>query len=345
MTLKRAPLEAIVAVYFGAWIPYFALNRGLASVVQPALGRPMTGLEILPASLMLLTVFTYLFMIVSGWWRLAPRLRMGPLELPAPSRWTAIAGVGAASLLLTVPLSVTFKGVSIPFVQLLMRGDVLIIAPVVDLITRRRVRWWSWTALSLVALGILVTVKQRGGLALPTLAIAAVGVYGAGYLVRLLAMTTVSKTGRAGSLKRYYVEEQLVATPVATAVLAIIAAFGRGPQAEQLRWGFQHALASTAAPWLVCVAAIAFLQSVLAAGILLDPRENAFCVAIERSSSVLGGLAASYVLWLALNQPPPTSAELAGAALLAAALALLALAPRLGRSKASSAAAAPMTAD
>ena len=43
---------------------------------------------------------------------------------------------------------------------------------------------------------------------------------------------------------------------------------------------------------MACAAAIAFVQSVLAASILLDPRENAFCVALERSGSILGGLAA-----------------------------------------------------
>jgi len=329
MKPERVPLEASVALYLAAWIPYFALNRGLASVVHPALGRPMTGLEILPASLLFLTAFTYLFLFAGGWWKLAPRTRIGPIDLPRPAPWTALAGVGAAGLLLTVPLSVTFKGVSIPFVQLLMRGDVLIIAPLVDLLTGRRVRWWSWIALGLVALALVVTVKQRGGLNLPALAIGAVAAYGVGYLVRLMAMSKVSKTGREGSVKRYYVEEQLVATPFATAVLALLAVFGHGPQAEQLRWGFQHALSSTAAPWLACAAAIAFIQSVLAASILLDPRENAFCVALERSGSILGGLAATYVLWLTLHQPAPTPAELIGAGLLALALVLLALAPRL----------------
>ena len=329
MKLKRVPIEASVALYLIAWIPYFALNRGLASVAQPALGRPMTGLEILPASMIFLTVFTYLFLWAGGWWKLAPRIRLGPVSVPRPAAWTALAGVGAAGLLLTVPLSVTFKGVSIPFVQLLMRGDVLIIAPLVDLLTGRRVRWWSWTALALVALALVVTVKQRGGLNLPVLAIVAVAAYCIGYLIRLIAMSKVSKTGREGSLKRYYVEEQLVATPFATAVLALLAVFGQGPQAEQIRWGFLHALTSSAAPWLACSAAIAFVQSVLAASILLDPRENAFCVAMERAGSILGGLAATYVLWFALNQPAPTPAELFGAALLAAALVLLGLAPRI----------------
>lgn len=40
-------------------------------------------------------------------------------------------------------MSFSFQGVSIPYVQLLMRGDILIIAPLVDIVFGRRVRWWS----------------------------------------------------------------------------------------------------------------------------------------------------------------------------------------------------------
>ena len=49
------------------------------------------------------------------------------------------------------------------FIQLLMRGDILIIAPLVDFIFGRRVRWWSWTALVIVALALGFVVQQRGG--------------------------------------------------------------------------------------------------------------------------------------------------------------------------------------
>ena len=48
-----------------------------------------------------------------------------------------------ALVLFTVPLSFTFEGVSVPFIQLIMRGDILIIAPIVDLLFGRKVRWWS----------------------------------------------------------------------------------------------------------------------------------------------------------------------------------------------------------
>jgi hypothetical protein len=329
MTRARLPLELALAAYLVAWIPYIALTKGLASLPLSELGRPLAGLEILPSSLILLWLLTYAFLFASGWSRNAAQARVGGRDWPRPRPWTALAGVGAGLLLLSVPLSFTFRGVSIPFVQLLMRGDVLLIAPLVDLISRRRVQWWSWVALVLVGAGMAITLRQRGGLNLPGLAILTVGVYCLGYLVRLTAMSRVAKTAEPGSLKRYYVEEQLVATPFAILGVAAIGFLGHGPQADQIRWGFAHAWSSAALPYLVAIALLSFVQSVLAARILLDPMENAFCVAMERSGSVLGGLAAAYVLSRFFAQPAPTGAELTGALLLIAAVALLSVAPRL----------------
>ena len=83
-------------------------------------------------------------------------------RVPIPTRYTLLSGLGTALVLFTVPLSFTFQGVSIPFIQLLMRGDILLIAPLVDLIFGRRVRWWSWTALVMVAAALVVTLTRIG---------------------------------------------------------------------------------------------------------------------------------------------------------------------------------------
>ena len=42
----------------------------------------------------------------------------------------------------------SFAGLSIVLVLVLLRGGTLIIAPVVDHIAGRRVRWFTWTAMS-----------------------------------------------------------------------------------------------------------------------------------------------------------------------------------------------------
>ena len=74
--------------------------------------------------------------------------------------------------------------------------------------------------------------------------------------------------------------------------------------------------------------------SVVAALILLNPRENSFCVPFERAGSVLAGLGAAYILAVAFGQPYPTVPEVIGAGLLVAAIGLLSVAPRLGRTEA-----------
>ncbi len=88
MKLKRVPLEASVALYLTAWIPYFVLNRGLASVVQPALGAARAGLEveILPRSMIFLTLFTYLFLWAGGGGQARVQLEASELPRPRPGR-------------------------------------------------------------------------------------------------------------------------------------------------------------------------------------------------------------------------------------------------------------------
>ncbi|MEO6339768.1 MAG: hypothetical protein ABIO39_07020, partial [Caulobacteraceae bacterium] len=124
MTPKRSrlfSLEAATVAYLLVWIPYIALTKGLSSLSQPGLGRPMTGLEILPISIILIWAMTYSFLFLSGWWRHAHHVKVAGLRIPHPIVWTLLSGAGSGLLLVTVPLSFTFVGVSIPFMQLLMR--------------------------------------------------------------------------------------------------------------------------------------------------------------------------------------------------------------------------------
>src|SRR5262249_19241575 len=160
---------------------YILITRILTTTPDAALGRPFTGLEILPATLIIGTAMLFVFVWLSGWWRSAHLVTLGPLRVPVPTRWTFLAGIRTSLLLFTVPWSLTFEGVSIPFIQLLMRGDVLIIAPLVDLATGRKVRWYSWVALGMVSVALALTLWERGGLNMPALAIAAVVLYTIGY--------------------------------------------------------------------------------------------------------------------------------------------------------------------
>ena len=329
--LGSLPLEGVVLLYFIAYIPNILLTKLATSGTHPALGRPLTGLETLPASLLMNLAMTYVFIWLSGWHRDANAVRALGLRVPVPTRYTLLSGVGTAFILFTVPLSFTFTNVSIPFIQLIMRGDILVIAPLVDLLFGRRVRWWSWVALVLVGIAVLLVVRQRGGFHLPPLAIATVVLYTIGYFLRLAMMTRVAKRGEEAGVRGYFVEEKMIALPLSVLALAGISAAGFGSQAGELSWGFT-AVWSDPVIWpLVGIAVTLTIVSVFAALILLDPRENTYCVPLERSSSLLAGIIAAFILHALWGLPRPTDMELVGAALLLAAILLLTIAPHYAR--------------
>jgi hypothetical protein len=174
-----------------------------------------------------------------------------------PTRYTLISGIGTALILFTVPLSFTFENVSIPFIQLLMRGDILLIAPLVDIVFGRKVRWWSWAALALLSWS------------------------------------------------------------------------GIGSQASELEWGFVSVWTDPVILPLFGIGATLTVISVLSIVILLDARENAYCVPLERAASLVAGVGGAVLLAWFFGGRMPRPAELAGAAILIAAIVLLSVAPRL----------------
>jgi drug/metabolite transporter (DMT)-like permease len=248
-----------------------------------------------------------------------------------PTRYTLISGIGTALILFTVPLSFTFENVSIPFIQLLMRGDILLIAPLVDIVFGRKVRWWSWAALLMVFVALVITLSDRGGLHLPPLALATVILYTLGYFIRLAVMTKVAKTGDPASIRKYFVEEKVVALPLSVAALALLSWSGLGSQASELEWGFVRVWSDPVIVPLLGIGVTLTVISVLSIVILLDPRENAYCVPLERAASLLAGVGGSLLLAWFWGLPQPRAAELIGAAILIGAIAVLSLAPRLSR--------------
>lgn len=330
---KGLPLEAIVFLYFLAYLPNVMITRWVATVADDTLGRPLTGLETLPASLIVNLVLTYAFIWLSGWHRDAHGVKLGSFRFPVPTRYTLLSGIGTSLVLFTVPLSYTFSGVSIPFIQLIMRGDILIIAPLVDMAFGRKVQWFSWAALGMVLLALIIAVSDRGGLHLPPLAILTVVLYTIGYFMRLWVMTRIAKNGDDATVRAYFVEEKMVALPLSIIVLGLISASGIGGQAGELEWGFVGVWSSDAIWPLFGIGFSLTIISVLAVIILLDPRENAYCVPLERAASLIAGVGGSILLACFFGAKMPRDAELIGAVILIAAIALLSLAPRWSKQR------------
>jgi hypothetical protein len=122
---RKNPLWLLVLGYMVCWVPFIALTRSITSVTPGGMTRPLTGLEILPFTNIAVCILIYAFFAATGWWRSANQVRILGVTLPMPAPLTALAGFGSALLVITVPLSLTFPGVSIPFIQFERSASVL----------------------------------------------------------------------------------------------------------------------------------------------------------------------------------------------------------------------------
>ena len=285
---------AFSAGYFAFYVVYAALIK---LVVTGSFGIVVTGFELLPAAILGTLVTVPLLLTMLGWWQY--------VSWPVDRR-VAISGLATAVIIATTTLAYGFRGVSIVFTLLLLRGGVLILAPIVDLTKGRHVRWFSWIALALSFVAIAIafsSVDQR----LNGVAMINVALYLTGYVVRLPMMTTLAKREDADATRRYFVGELLVAC----AALAVV------PLVMVNQWTTDAFLPS------FTVGALYTGLYVFGTLIYLDRRENTFCVPLNRASSLLAGVVASWLLMHVWGFGPVPGAQLAGAAVIIAALLFL----------------------
>jgi hypothetical protein len=310
--------------YFLAYAPYSALTKALS---EGAVGPVRTGLEILPLTLFSLMVGMYAVLFATGWWKEARgKLTLGPITLPAPRKRTLLSGIATAAVIVTATLAYSFEGVSIVLMMLLMRGGVLVMAPVIDLNSQRRVPWTSWSALILCLASLLVATSHRADLRLSMPAMACIVVYLGAYFVRLHFMSRLAKNESKSDARAYFVEEQMTAGPVALGLAIILALalpkdIGAG---EQLRSGLVDVIGSSQRWVVVLVGLFSLGTGVFGTLVLLDARENSFTVPVNRAASVLAGVAATFALNGLVRGARVDLGELAGAALVILAIALLA---------------------
>lgn len=280
--------------YFAAYAPYSALTKALS---DGKLGDKVPGNTILPLSTFSSLCATIVFLYATGWWKSAGRKQFGALSIPFPTRWTALSGLCGATILTTTTLAYTISGVSIVFMMLLLRGGVLMIAPLVDALSRRKVKWTSWVATALTLSSLLVTMIGRDeSFTLPLLAILDVSAYLGAYFIRLRFMSKLAKSEDLEVTRRYFVEEQLVSTPAALLGLTILALIGGG-EFDNIRRGFTEFPFTLRALWAIGIGVLSQGTGIFGALVLLDKRENTFSVPVNRASSMLAGVVATLSLW------------------------------------------------
>lgn len=322
--------------YFAAYVPYAALTKSLSSGTFPGVGRAIAGFELLPVTAIASLLGMYAFFTFKGLWKHAGRRRLGPLEFPAPSGLLLISGLCTSAVIVTTTLAYTFEGVSIVLMMLFMRGGVLLIAPVVDLMSRRKVRWFSWIALGLSVAALLVGVRSDNA-GVTTMAIVDLAVYLAAYFIRLRLMSQLAKSADPTARLRFFVEEQMVATPALVLALTGMALFGPAAIAAPLTKGFLELPLGPAFLPSVIAGLCSQGTGIFGGLVLLDPRENSWTVPLNRAASVLAGLIATAVLWAWAGGKAPPMTEFFGALLVLSAVAMLSLPEWLSKRRAAGA--------
>lgn len=311
--MKKQPHRIIWAFalgYFLAYAPYAGLVKALTSGRMPGFEPIRNGFELLPSVLAGTVLVLPLYALLLGWWRHAER----------PSIPVIVSGIGTAIIITTTTLAYTFHGVSILFALLLLRGGVLVLAPIVDLLCGRRVRWFSGIALMISLSAVLLAIFASSDHRLTTPALINTALYLCGYLLRLPEMTTAAKVEDPALTRRYVVGELSIALPL----LAIYPIAGALLGSE----GLQHGLSllasgsSTARAGLLVGAIYASLYF-FGTLIYLDRRENTFCISLNRGSSLLSGVVASFVVSTTLGLNPPAWFELTSVAMVVLAFAFL----------------------
>jgi protein-tyrosine-phosphatase len=307
--------------YYLSYTPYSGLTKALSGGLLT--GAPVAGPVLLPISAVATVIGMFGFITVMGWWKYAGRREFFGVQVPFPRPLTFFSGVCLATIMGTTTLAFTFGGLSIVLVLVLLRGGTLVIAPIVDRIVGRRVRWFSWTAMFLSLAAVLTALSDASSYTLTFAATIDVAAYLAAYFFKLQFMSRLAKSDEREATLRYFVEEQMVASPLLVITLVVLSLIG----ATDVMLGFRTGLTSfVTTPGAIFAALVGFSYAALCVCttlIFLDRRENTFCMPMHCGSSMLSGFTASAILAYFFNVSGPTSAQSVGAGLLIVALAFL----------------------
>ncbi len=309
--------------YFAFYIPYSALTKTLSLGLLPGMIGPVSGFLLLPATTVATTVVLLIFVFLGRGWRFYDRRHVAGRMVPVVRTQTLISGVATAVMIAATTLNYTFVGISILFALLLMRGGVLILAPIVDTFFRRPVDIVSWVALGFSFLALALAFADVGSYQMTLVAGLNVAAYLVGYAIRIPIMTSIAKSKNSASNQRYFHEETLVAAVALTGIPALFALIGRGEISLELRAGFTTFFAGPLVFPALLIGVLYGCLYVFGTGIYLDHRENTYCIPLNRCSSLLSGIFASVGLTLVLGLQRPSGYQLAAAGIILTALAIL----------------------
>ena len=324
LTDRRRYNLQIWALGFGFYFfytPYSGLTKALSSGLLT--NGAVKGPVLLPLSAVGTVVGMLGFITVMRWWKYAGRREFFGMQVPFPRRLTFLSGVCMATIMATTTLAFTFGGLSIVLVLVLLRAGTLIIAPIVDQIVGRRVRWFSWTALLVSLAAVLVAISDAASYTLTIAAVIDIAAYLAAYFFKLQFMSRLAKSDDRSATLRYFVEEQMVASPLLVIALVVMAFIGTGDVMLGFRTGLTTFAMSEAAIYAVTVGLFYAALCICTTLIFLDRRENTFCMPMHCGSSMLSGFTATAILAYLYGQSSPTMVQTVSAGFIAIALGFL----------------------
>src|SRR6185437_4273982 len=304
-----------------SYTPYSGLTKGLSRGLLT--GAPVAGPVLLPISAIATVMGMLGFITAMGWWKYAGRRVFFGVQIPFPRRLTFLSGVCLATIMGTTTLAFSFAGLSIVLVLVLLRGGTLIIAPIIDRIVGRRVRWFSWTAMFVSLAAVLMALSESSSYTLTIAAVIDVAAYLAAYFFKFQFMSLLAKCDEREATLRYFVEEQMVASPLLVIVLVVLSLVGTGDVMLGFRTGLTTFATTPGAFYAALVGLSYAALCVCTTLIFLDRRENTFCVPMHCGSSMPSGFTATAILAYFFNQSAPSLGQTISAGLLVVALGFL----------------------
>lgn len=324
-------IVALCFGYFLGYIPYAMLTKMLTSGLLPGMdGHGYSGFIIQPVIVTATVITMYVYLWLSGWYKYATQWQLGRWSLPRPRACTLLAGICTSGIIITTTLAYTFEGVSIVFAMLLMRGGLLMMAPLVDLLSvkrRRKIYWPSWIAAGLSLAALLVSFSSKSGTAMTVIATVDIVLYLTSYFLRLNMMSAWAKSHDIDEMKRFFAEDQMTANTVLLLGTFVFAFIGAGMDPASIPGQLWRGVVEF--PFLgynwICIAigVTSFSGGLFGSLIFLDRRENTFTVPANRVSSVLSGVIATYLMAIFYGGRYPGADEMLGVGLIITAIVFL----------------------
>lgn len=342
---EKIPAQVIFILlcvgYFLAYIPYTYITK----MASRGLYEGMNGAGIANWSMQPIMIFAsftmmYLTITVFRWWKYAQHRNFFGISIPWPHWFTFISGICTAFQIFTTTLAYTYKE-SIVFVMLLMRGGVLVLAPLVDILVNtirkklkkdippRKIAWYSALGLLFSLGAVIVAFLGEASSVITTACLINAGVYIFVYFWRFFFMDTFAKTEDDDLKKRFFVEEQATANIVlffGLLAIGIVGIFIPGPKNifKETWIGFTQIPFSGYFWDLILAGVCSYGTGLFGSLIYLDKRALTFCVPANRISSIFAGTLATYLLFVYQQQRQVTPFEIGGVGLVFIAILFLA---------------------